>query len=467
MQSENAGKLQYALPLLQTLLGDRMTTAHAERDRHGHGESYHPNYPPDAVCFPNSTEEVAAILSICHTVQLPVIPFGAGTSLEGHVAALNGGLSIDLSRMNAIIDVRPEDLDATVQAGVTRQQLNHYLRDTGLFFPVDPGAEATIGGMAATRASGTNAVRYGTMRENALQLTVVLADGRIVRTGTRARKSSAGYDLTRLFVGSEGTLGIISEITLRLYGRPESEATAISAFPSTHAAVAAAILIVQSGIAVARMELVDSNGIRAANAYSGTNFPETPTLFFEFHGSAVDVKDQAERVKSIVTDEGATSFAWESDAEAREKLWHTRHNLHYAIQNMRPGARLWGTDVCVPISQLADCISAALDDCIDMPFYVAVVGHVGDGNFHVTYVVNPEDETELSTVAQLSRRMVEQAIAAGGTCSGEHGIGYGKIKYMEAEHGDVGVQVMHALKRALDPLNILNPGKILPQTAIL
>lgn len=463
MQSNRDDKLQQALQLLEQLLGDRVTTAHAERDSHGRGEAYHPVFPPDAVCFPRSTAEVAEILRICHAIELPVIAFGAGTSLEGHVAALHGGLSVDLSRMDAVLNVCAGDLDATVQAGVTRQQLNSYLRDTGLFFPVDPGAEATIGGMVATRASGTNAVRYGTMRENVVRLTVVLADGRILQTGSRAKKSAAGYDLTRLFVGSEGTLGIITEITVRLHGRPESEATAISAFPTTQAAVSAAIFIVQSGIAVARMELVDANGIIASNKYSKTTFNETPTLFFEFHGTQIDVDDQAERVRKIVVEEGATEFVWERDVEAREKLWHARHNLHYAISNMRPGARLWGTDVCVPISRLADCIALALEDSREMPFYVAVVGHVGDGNFHVTYVVDPGKEDEMRAVGVLSERLVRHAIAADGTCTGEHGIGYGKIKYMEAEHGATAVDVMRAIKQALDPLNILNPGKILPE----
>lgn len=462
MQSNQDNKLHQVLPLLEQLLGDRITTTDAERDRHGRGEAYHPVCPPDAVCFPRSTEEVAEILRICHANEFPVIAFGAGTSLEGHVAALRGGLSVDLSRMDAVLDVSPEDLDATVQAGVNREQLNSYLRDTGLFFAVDPGAEATIGGMAATRASGTNAVRYGTMRENVVRLTVVLADGRIMRTGSRAKKSAAGYDLTRLFVGSEGTLGIITEVTVRLYGRPESEATAISAFPSTQAAVSAAIMIVQSGIAVARMELVDTNGITAANKYSKTMFNERPTLFFEFHGTQVDVDDQAERVRKIVEEEGATQFVWERDAAAREKLWHARHSLHYAIGNMRPGSKLWGTDVCVPISRLADCIALALEDSRETPFYVAVVGHVGDGNFHVTYVIDPKNDDELSMVGVLSERLVQHAIAADGTCTGEHGVGYGKIKYMEAEHGAIAVDVMRTIKQALDPLNILNPGKILP-----
>jgi D-lactate dehydrogenase (cytochrome) len=400
-------------------------------------------------------------MRLCAAHRVPVIPFGAGTSLEGHIGAPHGGVCIDVSQMNAVLDVRPADLDVTVQAGVTRQQLNLYLRDTGLFFPVDPGAECTLGGMAATRASGTNAVRYGTMRENVVSLTVVLADGEVIRTGSRARKSAAGYDLTRLFVGSEGTLGIITEVTLRLYGVPETTSVAICPFDDLESAAATVATIIQMGIPVARVEFLDKYAIRATNRYSGTTYREVPTLFFEFHGSERDVQDQASLAQQIAADNGASEFEWTSDAQERSRIWKARHTIHYALQSMRPNARVWSTDVCVPISALPACIAETHEDIAKASFYVGIVGHVGDGNFHLGLVIDPDDPAELAEAARINDRLIRRAIAADGTCTGEHGVGTGKIKFMDLEHGK-GVRVMQAIKQALDPLNLLNPGKILP-----
>lgn len=446
---------------LHALLAERFSRSAAVREHHGRGESYHAAAPPSAVCFAQSTEEVAAIVKLCAQHRTPVIPFGAGTSLEGHISAPFGGVCIDVSQMNAILEVRPADLDVTVQAGVTRQQLNTYLRDTGLFFPVDPGAECTLGGMAATRASGTNAVRYGTMRENVVSLTVVLADGEIIRTSSRARKSSAGYDLTRLFVGSEGTLGIITEVTLRLYGIPEATSVAICPFSDLNSAASAVATIIQMGIPIARVEFLDKFAIRATNQYSGMDYREVPTLFFEFHGSEQEVQDQASLAQQIAADNGASEFEWTSDPQERARLWKARHNIHYALQSMRPNARIWSTDVCVPISQLPGCIAATHEDISQASFYVGIVGHVGDGNFHLGLVVDPDNPAEMAEAERINDRLVRRAIAADGTCTGEHGIGTGKIKFMDLEHGKA-VQVMQAIKRALDPDNLLNPGKVLP-----
>nr|WP_255636304.1 FAD-linked oxidase C-terminal domain-containing protein [Azospirillum sp. 412522] len=448
---------------LQDLLGNRFSTSLADREHHGRGESYHSTEAPEAVCRALSTEEVADIVRLCALHRIPVVAFGAGTSLEGHVAARRGGVCLDLGGMTRIVAVRPGDLDCTVEAGVTRQQLNAYLRDTGLFFPVDPGAECTIGGMAATRASGTNAVRYGTMRENVLSLTVVLSDGSIVRTSGRARKSAAGYDLTRLFVGSEGTLGIITEVTIRLYGVPETIASAVCAFDDMDSAVAAVTAIIQCGIPLARIEFMDARAILATNRYSGLSYRETPTLFFEFHGSAASVAEQAELTREMAEEFGGSEFQWASDPDDRARLWRARHNIHYAIAAMRPNSRVWSTDVCVPISALSRCMSETWPDIEAAPFFIATVGHVGDGNFHLGLAIDPTDPAELEIAEHLNERLVRRAIAMDGTCTGEHGIGYGKAKFMELEHGG-GVSVMRAIKRALDPEDILNPGKILPDS---
>lgn len=453
------------IDLLRERLGERCTTSEAERDHHGHDESYHPTYPPDAVCYPISTEDVSFILVSAGAAGVPVIPFGAGTSLEGHVAALEGGICIDLSRMNAIVAVHPEDLDATVQAGVTRQQLNAYLRDTGLFFPVDPGADATLGGMAATRASGTNAVRYGTMRENVVSLQVVLADGRIIRTASRAKKSSAGYDLTRLFVGSEGTLGVITEVTVRLYGIPESISSAVCTFVDVESAVRTAIETVQSGVPVARMEFLDDVAIAAVRDFTKLDYAVSPTLFFEFHGSEASLAEQAEIVREIAIANGSTDWVWAKSADERAKLWQARHEFHYAMLAQRPGAKIWGTDACVPISALAECIVHTRRDTESVPFLCATLGHVGDGNFHMSFLIDIENPEEVAAAQRLNERLIERTLRLGGTCSGEHGIGYGKSKYLVAEHGAEAVAVMRALKQALDPGNLLNPGKVLPELA--
>jgi D-lactate dehydrogenase (cytochrome) len=447
------------LAALRALLDDRLSTAAAVCAQHGRDESYHTPYPPDAVAFAHSTEAVAAIVRLCAQYHTPVIPFGTGTSLEGHVAALKGGVCIDLSQMNRILAVNAEDLDATVEAGVTRKQLNEYLRDTGLFFPIDPGADASLGGMAATRASGTNAVRYGTMRENVLSLTVVLADGRVVRTARRARKSAAGYDLTRLFVGSEGTLGIVTELTVRLYGIPEAISAAVCPFPSIENAVDAVILTIQSGVPVARIELLDEAQMAAINKYSKLDHAVAPTLFFEFHGSPAGVAEQAEAVKAIAGELGGADFRWAVTQEERSKLWQARHDAYYAALALRPGAKGWATDVCVPISRLAECIRETKRDLAGSPIPSALVGHVGDGNFHLVFMIDPNRPEEIAEASRLNERMVARALAMEGTCTGEHGIGYGKMPFLVAEHGEA-VAVMRAIKRALDPENILNPGKI-------
>jgi D-lactate dehydrogenase (cytochrome) len=448
-----------AIEELQALLGDRLSTAAAVRDQHGHDESYHETAPPDAVAFARSTEEVAEIVKICTRHGKPIIPFGTGTSLEGHVAALRGGVSIDLTQMNAILEVNAEDMDCRVQAGVTRKQLNEHLRDTGLMFPIDPGADASIGGMTATRASGTNAVRYGTMRENVLGLTVVLADGRVIRTGGRARKSSAGYDLTRLMVGSEGTLGVITEIQLRLHGIPEAISAAVCSFDNLEGAVDTVIATIQSGVPVARIELLDEVQMDACNRYSQLDYPAKPTLFFEFHGTEAGVAEQAERTGEIATEFGGSGFAWAREAEQRNKLWQARHDAYYAALALRPGSKGWPTDVCVPISRLAECILETKKDIEEAGLLAPIVGHVGDGNFHLVYVVDTGDAEEMQRAEQVNERMVLRALAMGGTCTGEHGIGYGKIKFLQAEHGDA-VAAMRSIKQALDPDNLMNPGKI-------
>ena len=444
---------------LREIVGPRLSTSAAVCEQHGRDESYHTPHPPDVVVFAESTDEVAGIVKACARRQVPVIPFGAGTSLEGHVAALHGGVCIDLGAMDQVVAVNPEDMDATVQAGVTRAQLNTYLRDTGLFFPIDPGAEASIGGMTATRASGTNAVRYGTMRENVLALIVVLADGRVIRTSRRARKSSAGYDLTRLFVGSEGTLGVITEITLRLYGIPEAISAAVCAFPTVADAVNTVILTIQSGVPVARIELLDKRQMEAVNTYSDLEYAAAPTLFFEFHGTERAVAEQAETVQAIAADLGGENFAWATRPEDRDKLWKARHDAYYASLALRPGCRGWVTDVCVPISRLAECITETTADLEKSPLIATIVGHVGDGNFHVVLLVDPDQAEEIAEAERFNERLVMRALAMDGTCTGEHGIGHGKMDFLIAEHGEA-VGVMRALKRALDPDNIMNPGKI-------
>jgi D-lactate dehydrogenase (cytochrome) len=449
------------LAALAGILGDRLSTATAVREHHGNGEDYFPIAPPDAVCFVETTEEVSAIVRLCAERRVPIIPYGTGTSLEGHVQALYGGVCIDLTRMNAFLEVHEQDLDCRVQAGVTRKQLNEHLRDTGLFFPIDPGADASLGGMAATRASGTNAVRYGTMRENVLGLTVVLPDGRIVRTGGRARKSAAGYDLTRLYVGSEGTLGVLTEVQLRLYGIPEAITSAVCQFPTLADAVNTVILIIQSGIPVARIELLDEVQMQACIAYSKlSGYEARPTLFFEFHGTHASAAEQAEMAKAIAADFGGSAFKWTAQAEERTKLWQARHDAYYAAIALAPGKKGIATDACVPISRLADCIVETRADIERSGLVAPIVGHVGDGNFHLVIIVDPDDAAEMRRAHELNDRLIEQTLAYGGTCTGEHGIGQGKMAFLAAEHGDA-VSVMRALKQALDPHNIMNPGKIL------
>ncbi|MEQ8354859.1 MAG: FAD-linked oxidase C-terminal domain-containing protein [Kiloniellaceae bacterium] len=445
---------------LRALLGDRLSTARAVREHHGKDASYHAMEAPDAVAFAETTEEVSAIVKLCAEHKRPVIAFGTGTSLEGQVQASQGGVCIDLSAMTAILQVNEADLDCRVQAGVTRKTLNTYLRDTGLFFPIDPGADASLGGMAATSASGTNAVRYGTMRENVMGLTVVLADGRVVRTGGRARKSSAGYDLTRLFVGSEGTLGVITEVQLRLYGIPEAVTAAVCSFDTLAGAVDTVILTIQSGIPVARIELLDELQVKAINDYSKLDYPIKPTLFFEFHGTEAWAREQAELVGEIAADYGGANFEWATRQEDRTKLWQARHDAYFANLALKPGAQGWATDVCVPISRLAECILETRQDIDETGVLAPIVGHVGDGNFHLTFLIDPEDPEEMAKAEGVNDRMVMRAIAMGGTCTGEHGVGTGKMRFLKAEHGEA-LAVMRQMKMALDPDNIMNPGKVL------
>ena len=442
--------------------GERAITTHAIREQHSHGEGLADAALPDIVVFPHTNEEVAAIVRVCHAARIPVIAFGVGTSLEGHVTALYGGVCVDLSQMNRVLQVNDADLDCRVQAGVTREQLNAELKGTGLFFPIDPGANATLGGMASTRASGTNAVRYGTMRENVLGLTVVTADGRIIRTGNRARKSSAGYDLTRLFVGSEGTLGIITEVQLRLYGLPEAISAAVCQFPDLKSAVDAVIVAMQLGIPVARIELLDDVQMDACIRYSQlTEFAAKPTLFFEFHGTQAGVREQAETIESIAADHGGSRFQWASKPEDRSRLWKARHNAYYAALALAPGKQAFATDACVPISRLTDCVLQTQADVAATGLVAPIVGHVGDGNFHLVVLFDPAIPGERSKAEALAARVSLRAIGMGGTCTGEHGIGVHKLDALVAEHGDA-VALMQTIKRALDPQNILNPGKTVP-----
>ena len=445
---------------LEALLGNRLATSRSEREHHSHDESHHRGRLPDAVAWCASTGEVAAVLALCSRNGVPVVPFGTGTGLEGGVVACRGGVSLDLSRMNRILRVSNADLDATVEAGVTRGELNEHLRRSGLFFPVDPGADASLAGMAATRASGTNAVRYGTMRENVLGLTVVLADGRVLRTGGRVRKSAAGYDLTRLFVGSEGTLGVITEVTVRLFGLPEHEVAAVCGFARIRGAVDAVIRIVQSGILVARVELLDDVMIDAVNRYSGLDHVAQPTLFFEFHGAPGAVGEQVEEVEAIVGELGGSPLRWVERRQDRTAMWKARHDALPAAKALRPGSRTWSTDVCVPISRLADCITETKEDIEAAGLLAPIAGHVGDGNFHLAFVLDVDDADEMARAGALHERLVARALAMEGTCTGEHGIGLGKQDFLRDEHG-LGVDVMRQIKDALDPAGIMNPGKVL------
>lgn len=445
---------------LKVLLGSRLDTSRSVRQHHAQDESFHLPATPDAVAFPVSTVEVAEIVRICLRHHLPIVPFGTGTAMEGGVAATQGGLCVDTSRMNAVTRVSVDDMDCTVQAGVTRCQLNEYLRDQGVFFPIDPGADASLGGMAATRASGTNAVRYGTMREVVLSLTVVTAQGDIVTTSTRARKSAAGYDLTRLFVGSEGTLGIICELTLRLFAIPEAISAAVCAFPDVQSAVQTAIATIQMGIPIARIELLDAVAIDAVNRYSQTAYPPQPHLFLEFHGSTASVSEQAESVQRLAEDEGAEGFCWALETEARNRIWQARHSLAYAVRALRSEARIFTTDVCVPLSHLAECIDDTAKDIATVGLPMAIVGHVGDGNFHVVAPVLPQQATELAQLEAFHGRLIRRALKYGGSCTGEHGIGVGKKAYL-LEELPTAVVLMRTLKKALDPDNLMNPGKVL------
>lgn len=452
---------QALLDELQALFGERFSTSLAMREHHGRDESSYDPMLPDAVVFAHSTEEVAAFVQACSRYDTPIIPYGTGTSLEGHVLALQGGVTVDLSQMNQVLAVNAEDLTATVQAGVTRKQLNLEIKDTGLFFPIDPGADASLGGMASTRASGTNAVRYGTMKENTLTLTVVTAEGKIIKTGTRAKKSSAGYDLTRVYVGSEGTLGIITEVTVRLYSQPEAISAAICSFPSVADAVNTVIQTIQMGVPLARVELLDENGVRAINAHDKLTLPVNPLLLFEFHGSDNGVKEQAELVQDLANENHALGFEWATRPEDRTRLWTARHNAYFALLQLRPGARAISTDCCVPISRLAECVLATKADCEEQGLIHAIIGHVGDGNFHVQMMVDPNDPADIARAEGVNARMVARALAMDGTCTGEHGVGLHKMDFLVQEHGEGAIDVMRAIKHALDPKNIMNPGKIL------
>ncbi len=445
---------------LKALFAERFSTADAVRDHHGRDESPYPPLPPDAVVFVRSTDEVAAIVRLAADHRVPVIPYGVGTSLEGHLLALEGGISLDLSQMNAVLAVNAEDLTVTVQAGVTRKQLNNEIKDTGLFFPIDPGADATLGGMAATRASGTNAVRYGTMRENVVALTVVTGEGKVIRTARRAKKSSAGYDLTRLFVGSEGTLGIITEVTLKLYPQPEAISAATCSFPTVEAAVRTTIETIQMGVPIARCELLDALTVKAVNARNKLGLPEMPMLLFEFHGSPAGVAEQVEAVQAIAREHGAAAFEWANQPEERSRLWEARHNAYFACLQLKPGARSFTTDVCVPISRLAECITETIRDTAASTLPAPILGHVGDGNFHCAILADPDKADEIEEAERLNGLIVRRALAMDGTCTGEHGVGMHKMDFLREEHGDDVLELMARIKRSFDPLNILNPGKI-------
>ncbi len=451
-----------ALSELAARFGNRLVTSQAVREQHGHTLTWIANQPPDAVIFPQETADVQDAVRICARHGMPVIPYGTGTSLEGHVNAPFGGVSIDFRDMNKVLRVHAEDLDCVVEPGITRKALNEHLRDQGLFFPIDPGADASLGGMAATRASGTNAVRYGTMKDNVLSLKVVMANGEVMTTSRRAKKSSSGYDLTRLIVGSEGTLGVITEITLKLHGIPEAIAGGVCPFPTLEAACNATIQTIQSGIPVARMELLDEVQVRACNAYSKLGLPEVPLLFVEFHGTETGVAEQSELFGEIAKDHGGGPFEWTVKPEDRTRLWQARHDAYWAARALRPGAMAFSTDVCVPISRLAECVRETQHDIVRSGLLSPIVGHVGDGNFHCIPLLDMNDEKEVAAVEGFLHRLTERALAMEGTCTGEHGVGQGKIRYIRGEHGAEALAAMVAIKRALDPENIMNPGKMLP-----
>lgn len=445
---------------LKAIVGERLSTASAVREHHGHDRSFHPPHPPDVVVFPNTTEEVSAIVTACFRHRVPVIPFGTGTGIEGQVTAVEGGVCIDLSRMDRILAVHSADMDCVVEAGVTRKRLNEHLRDTGLFFPVDPGADASLGGMAATRASGTNAVRYGTMRDNVLALTAVMADGTVIHTGRRARKSSTGYDVTHLLIGSEGTLGVITELTLRLHPVPEAIAAAVVSFTALGDAVDTVVATIQSAVPIARIELLDEVQMDAVNRYSGTDYPPRPTLFLEFNGTTASVQEQTKIVKAISADHGGGDFHWALRPEERNRLWQARHDAYYAAKALKPGFDGWTTDICVPISRLTACIMETKREIEESGLTAPLVGHVGDGNFHLIILTDPDKTDDMGKARRLHERLVRRALDMEGTCSGEHGIGLGKLAFMAAEHGPA-LDVMRAVKRALDPKRIMNPGKII------
>jgi len=454
--------IEAAIGDLAKSFGNRLVTSQAVREQHGHTTTWIENQPPDAVVFPQSTADVQEAVRICARHKVPIIPFGTGTSLEGHINAPRGGVSIDFRDMNRIIAVHAEDLDCVIEPGVTRKMLNEHLRDQGLFFPIDPGADASLGGMAATRASGTNAVRYGTMRDNVMALKVVLANGELMTTSTRARKSSSGYDLTRLIVGSEGTLGIITELTLKLHGIPEAIGAAICPFPTVEAACNATILTIQSGIPVARIELLDEVQVKACNAYSKLTLPESPLLLLEFHGTEAGVAEQSERFGEIAADLGGGPFEWTAKAEDRTRLWQARHDGYWAAKSLRPSSLPLASDVCVPISRLAECVTETQRDLQETGLLGPIVGHVGDGNFHVALLVDGNDPGEVTATEKFLSRLADRALRMGGTCTGEHGVGQGKMKYLLAEHGAPALAAMRAIKQALDPDDIMNPGKLVP-----
>ena len=456
----NPAAAQKAIAALAAGFGNRMVTSLAVREQHGNTLTWVPNQPPDAVIYPQSTEDVQRIVRICAEHDFPIIPFGVGTSLEGHVNAPQGGVSLDFRDMNKVLTVHAEDLDCVIEPGITRKALNEYLRDSGVFFPIDPGADATLGGMAATRCSGTNAVRYGTMKDNVIALEVVMANGEVMQTARRAKKTSAGYDLTRLTVGSEGTLGVITKLTLKLSGIPEAISGGVCPFPSVEACCNATIHTIQSGIPVARIELLDALQVKAVNMHSKLGLPETPLLFLEFHGTEASVAEQSERFGEIAAEFGGGPFTWATRPEERSRLWEARH--HAALSNLalRPGTQIVATDVCVPISRLAECVTATQADIAASRLLAPIVGHVGDGNFHLTLLVDMNDADEVKRAKGLAQRLVERALAMDGTCTGEHGVGQGKMQYLLAEHGQPAIAAMAAIKRALDPQNIMNPGKI-------
>ncbi|MEH6728449.1 MAG: FAD-linked oxidase C-terminal domain-containing protein [Hyphomicrobiales bacterium] len=457
--SNDRGDFGTVSAILKQRFGERFSTAQAVREQHGHTTSWLKNQPPEGVVFVETTEEVSDVVRICAEHNIPIIPFGTGTSLEGHVNAPEGGVSVDLSRMNRVLAVNSEDLDCIIEPGVTRKQLNDHLRATGLFFPIDPGADASLGGMASTRASGTNAVRYGTMRDNVINLTAVLPDGSILKTGNRARKSAAGYDLARLLIGSEGTLGIITELTLKLHGIPQAISGGVCPFPTVEDACNAVIQTIQYGIPVARIELLDALQVKACNAYSNLSLSEQPTLFVEFHGSDAGVAEEAEMFGEIADECNGGEFVWTAQAEERTKLWQARHDAYWASLGLRPGCEGISTDVCVPISRLAECVLETAKDIEEMKFVAPMVGHVGDGNFHVLVLVDMDDADEVARAGSFISKLNKRAIAMDGTCTGEHGIGQGKMPYLEAEIGH-GVDVIRLIKAAIDPQNIMNPGKI-------